>query len=236
MRRDFHNWYSSRLGRNMELLVFGEGGVPVVVFPTSRGRFFEYENSGMIHVLAQKIEECQLQMFCVDSVDGESWYNHGVHPHVRVMRHLAYESYILHEVAPLMQQLSDRQQICTTGCGFGGYHALNFALKHPDLTAACITMSGTFDLRPFMNGYYDNDFYLNNPVDYVPNLADSWFLDRYQQMRIVLAAGDHDIGLGENFRMAEILGRKGIPHWLDVWTGAEPDDWPLWQRMALKFF
>jgi esterase/lipase superfamily enzyme len=236
MRRDFHNWYSSRLGRNMEMLVFGEGGMPVLVFPTSRGRFFEYENSGMIHRLAPKIEERKLQVFCVDSVDAESWDNNGVHPHLRVMRHLSYESYILYEVAPLMKQLSGQQRIYTTGCSFGGYHALNFALKHPDLTSGCIAMSGTFDLRPFMNGYYDNDFYLNNPVDYIPNLTDHWFLDRYRQMRIVLAACDCDIYLGENFRMSEILGKKGIPHLLDVWTGGEQHDWPLWQRMALKFF
>lgn len=236
MRRNFHNWYSNRLGRHMEILVYGESGLPVVVFPTSRGRFFEYENNGMIHVLAQKIEERRIQVFCVDSVDAESWYNRGVHPHTRVQRNLAYEDYIVYEVAPLMKQLSGQQQICTTGCSFGGYHALNFALRHPDLTAACIAMSGAFDLRPFMDGYYDNDFYLNNPVDYVANLSDNWFLERYRRMRIVLAAGDHDICLGENFRMAEVLGKKGIPHWLDVWTGGERHDWPLWQRMAVKFF
>jgi esterase/lipase superfamily enzyme len=236
MRRDFHNWYSSRLNRNMELLVFGEGGLPVLVFPTSHGRFFEYENSGMVHALAQRIEERRVQLFCVDSVNSESWYNRSVHPRVRVMRHMDYESYLIHEVAPLMKQLSNQQQICTTGCSFGGYHALNFALKHPDLTSGCVAMSGAFDLRRFMDGYYDNDFYLNNPVDYVPNLTDRWFLERYQKMRIVLAAGDHDICLGENFKMAEALGKKGIPHLLDVWTGGERHDWPLWQRMAQKFF
>lgn len=236
MRRDYHNWYSHRVNRHMELLAYGHAGAPVLVFPTSRGRFFEFENNGMIHALAPKIEEGRLQVYCVDSIDGESWYNRGIHPHDRVMRHLAYESYILYEVAPLMKNLSGSPQISTSGCSFGAYHALNFALKHPDLTSACITMSGSFDLKPFMDGYYDNDFYLNNPVDYIPNLTDSWFLEHYQKMRIVLAAGDHDICLGENFRMAETLGRKGIPHWLDVWTGGERHDWPLWQRMAVKFF
>jgi esterase/lipase superfamily enzyme len=236
MRRDFHNWYSSRLDRNMEMLVLGEGGLPVLVFPTAHGRFFEYENNGMIQALAQKIEERRVQVFCVDGVNAESWYNHGVHPHVRVMRHIAYENYILYEVAPLMKQLSNQQQLYTTGCGFGGYHALNFALKHPDLTSGCICMSGAFDLRPFMDGYHDSDFYLNNPVDYLPNLNDRWFLDRYQKMRIILAAGDHDICLEENFHMAEVLGKKGIPHLLDVWAGGEANDWPLWQRMARKFF
>jgi esterase/lipase superfamily enzyme len=33
----------------MELLAFGERGFPVVVFPTSGGRFWEYEDRGMRH-------------------------------------------------------------------------------------------------------------------------------------------------------------------------------------------
>ena len=37
-------------------------------------------------------------------------------------------------------------------------------------------------------------------------------------------------------RMAQILGTKGIPHCLDVWTGGLKHDWPLWQGMAAKFF
>ncbi len=220
----------------MELLAYGYAGLPVLVFPTSQGRFFEYENSGMIHPIWQKIDSGQLQVFCVDSVDSESWYNRNIHPHERVMRYIAFEGYLLEEVVPLIRNLNWAHQICTTGCSLGGYHALNFALKHPDLTSACISMSGAFDMSSFMGGYYDNEFYFNNPVDYVPNQNDPWFLDRYRGMRLVLAAGDHDICLGENFRMANILGAKGIPHFLDVWTGGERHDWPLWHRMALKFF
>jgi len=236
MRRDYHNWYSRRLGRQMELLAYGQSGTPVLVFPTSQGKFYEYENSGMIHAISQKIEAGQLQVFCVDSVDGESWYNRGVHPHERVARHIAYENYILAEVLPLITGLNGVGQICTTGCSFGGYHALNLALRHPDVVSSCVSMSGAFDLKPFMDSYYDQDFYFNNPVDYVPNVADTWFLDRYRAMKLVLGAGDHDICLGENLRMDGILSNKGIPHWLDVWTGGERHDWPLWQRMAQKYF
>ena len=236
MRREYHNWYSHRLGRSMELLVYGEGGMPVLVFPTSRARFYEYEDSGMVQALSGKIDARQLQLFCVDSVDAESWYNRGIHPHDRVMRHVAYESYLLHEVMPMIRGVNGSGEICATGCSFGGYHSVNFALRHPDLVRVCIAMSGAFDLKPFMDGYYDQDFYFNNPVDYISNVRDQWFRDRYQTMKLILAVGDHDICLGENFRLAEALGRQGIPHWLDVWTGGERHDWPLWQRMAQKFF
>ncbi len=134
----------------------------------------------MIHAIWQKIDSGQLQVFCVDSVDSESWYNRSIHPHDRVRRSIALRRLSCStKLLPLIRNLNGNGQIATTGCSLGGYYALNFALRHPDLTSACISMSGAFDMKPFMDGYYDNDFYFNNPVDYVPNMNDPWFLDRY---------------------------------------------------------
>ena len=94
MNREYFKAYSSELHRDMEALIFGHAGTPLLVFPTSMGKFFEYEDRGMISVLAPRIDAGELQVFCPDAVDTESWYNKGVHPRVRVMRHLQYERYI----------------------------------------------------------------------------------------------------------------------------------------------
>ena len=51
MTREYHKWWSPRLGRDMELLVFGHAGLPTIVFPTSQGRFFEFEDRGMVGAL-----------------------------------------------------------------------------------------------------------------------------------------------------------------------------------------
>ena len=149
----------------MDLLVYGHAGMPVLVFPTSQGRFYEYENNGMIHAVWQKIEAGHLQFFCVDSVDSESWYNRGIHPHDRVRRQIAYENYLVHEAYPLLYRLNGNPRICTTGCSLGGYHAFNFAMKHPDLVWNCTAMSGCFDMKTFMGGEYNIEFYFNNQVD-----------------------------------------------------------------------
>ena len=85
MVRTYHRDRSSRLGREMELLVFGHAGLPVVVFPTSGGRFFEFEDRGMVGALASKIDAGHLQLFCVDSVDLESWYNRQASPRQRIV-------------------------------------------------------------------------------------------------------------------------------------------------------
>src|SRR5215470_10578167 len=39
VKRSHAAWYSSGLSRTMELLWFGDRGRPVLIFPTSKGRF-----------------------------------------------------------------------------------------------------------------------------------------------------------------------------------------------------
>ena len=236
MNREYHRWYSPRLGREMQLLVFGHAGMPVLVFPTSQGRFLEYEDRGMIAATRWRYESGAIQAYCVDSVDSESWYNRRVHPRHRVERHMAYEAYLLDEVLPLIRVKNSSGELGVTGCSFGAYHAVNLAFRHPDLVRSVVSMSGAFDIQSFLDGYYDDDCYFQCPAHFLPNMNDPWYLDRYRGMRIVLAAGEHDICLGETRRLSGILHGKGVPHSLDVWGEGAVHDWPLWQRMAQKYF
>src|SRR2546425_12621697 len=101
----------------MELLVFGHAGVPVLVFPTSKGRFFDSEDRGMIAAIGER------HAFCIDSVDSESWYNKSVQPRDRVLRHMQYERYVIQEVIPFIRSRNSSNELAATGCSFGGYHA-----------------------------------------------------------------------------------------------------------------
>ena len=56
MNREFHRWWSNDLQRNMDMLVFGHDGPKVLVFPTSMGRYFEYEDNKMVAALADRLE------------------------------------------------------------------------------------------------------------------------------------------------------------------------------------
>jgi esterase/lipase superfamily enzyme len=219
----------------MALLIFGHGGTPFVVFPTSMGRFFDYENQGMIEAVRDRYESGALQAFCVDSVDAESWYNKGIAPSQRVRRHVQYERYILDEVIPMMRD-RNANPIGATGCSFGAYHAANLAFRHPDLIEHLVSMGGAFDIKQFLDGYYDDNCYFHCPPDYLPNLTDPWYLERFARMRIVLAAGETDICRDENQRLSSILAAKGIPHWLDIWGDNAGHDWQWWRDMARKFF
>jgi esterase/lipase superfamily enzyme len=217
----------------MELLVFGHGGVPYVVFPSSMGTFFEYEDTGMVRALGDKLQHGALQLFCVASIDRESWYNRGAHPRDRIARALAYEGYLLNDVVPLVRQRNPHG-IGVTGCSFGAYQALTFALRHPDVVASCVAMSGAFDIHQFLDGYYDQDCYFLCPPDFLPNLSEPWYLDRYRAAKWVLATGEHDICLRENERMSAVFSAKAVPHSLHVWQGMW-HDWPWWQKMAQAY-
>ncbi len=77
MRRDYIKWYSPSLAPRYGAAGLRRSRLSRVVFPTSGGRFWEYEDRGMVGALAPKIERGELQVICVDSVDQESWYNAG---------------------------------------------------------------------------------------------------------------------------------------------------------------
>ena len=237
MNREYHKWWSPSLGRDMELMIYGHGGFPLITFPSSRGRFFDYENNGLIGAVNWQYEQGHLQAFCIDSVDGESWYNRSAHPRDRVRRHMQYEAYVLNEVVPLIRQKNQNPRLGLTGCSFGGYFSLNFALKYPWVFSDCVSMSGSFDIRQFLGGYYDENCYFNNPPDYLPNLSDHNILERLRQnSRLVLATSECDPCLDANWRMARIMGPKDIPHWMDVWGPGVKHDWPDWREMTKKYF
>ena len=235
MKREYHKWYSPRLGRDMELLVFGHGGLPAVVFPTSCGRFFEFEDRGMVGAIHGDIEAGRVQLFCVDSVDAESWYNRNVSPRWRIARHMQYEDYVIHEVLPLVRRQNGNPLLGAIGCSFGGYHAANIALRHPDVFTGFLSMGGAFDISSFLSGYHDQDCYFNLPTQYLANMSDSWYLDRYRRNQYVLATGEHDQCWNQNERLAAIMRSRGIPVRFDVWRDETGHDWPWWQKMIRTY-
>jgi esterase/lipase superfamily enzyme len=236
VNREYHKIDSDRLGRTMEMLVFGHAGLPALVFPTSAGRFYEFEDNGMVAALAAKIEQGRLQLFCVDSVDAESWYNRQIPPRLRVARHIQYERYIVAEVIPAIRGRNNHASLLAMGCSLGGYHAVNITLRHPDLFSGFLSLSGAFDLTCFLDGYYDQECYYNLPTHYLPKLTDPWYLDRFRRdHKFLLATGWDDQCLAQNQALGAILTEKEIPHQLFIWDAEETHDWPIWQQMVKQY-
>ncbi|MEO8736127.1 MAG: alpha/beta hydrolase-fold protein [Edaphobacter sp.] len=235
MNREYHKWLSPILGREMELLVFGHAGSPALAFSTSCGRFFDFEDQGMVGAVQEKLEAGHLQLFCIDSIDAESWYNRAVVPRARVARHLRFEQYILQEIVPFVRSRNSAASLAAIGCSFGGYHAANIALRHPGVFTNILSMGGVLDPSPFLSGYYDQDCYFNLPTHYMPNLHDPRYFDLYCRNTCILATGINDPCRSQNEQMAHILHAKEVPCQLDIWGDNAGHDWPTWQRMIQTY-
>ena len=214
--------------------MFGHGGARVLVFPSSMGRFFEWAGRGMIGALAHHLEQGWLQLYCVDSVDGESWYAKQRHPAARAWRHAQYDAYLRDEVLPLSQYQNPNPFLITTGASFGAYHAMNFALRYPERVGRTIGLSGMYDIRDMTDGYSDENVYFHNPADFVQNEHNGRRLDALRQVDIVLAIGRDDPMLGNNEYFSNILWSKNIWHALRIWDGWM-HDWPYWRDMIVQY-
>ncbi len=226
----------------MELLVFGDRGKRVLFFPTRKARFYDYENWGVIEAVKYKIEAGEYQIICVDSIDAESFYNLRIAPKDRILRHLEYEKYILHEVLPFTEKKNPKSDLIVAGCSLGAYHAVNLSLRHPHLMQSVVGMSGRYDLtqgmrtfKDLFQGYVDENVYLNTPNRFITHLEDATYLDKIKQLDITIAIGREDAFLQDNQFLSKILSEKQIKHNLYIWNGEahNPVDW---KRMAQLYF
>jgi esterase/lipase superfamily enzyme len=238
MNREYHRWYSERLGRDMELLVFGHAGAKVLVFPTRDGRFHEYEDLRLVESVASKVRDGHLQLYCVDSLDRESFYCFWARPADRIRRHQAFEEYVLNEVMPLMAGKNPHPCTIAHGVSLGAFHAVNIAFRHPHLFRKVAAFSGRYDLtlnvehfRDLFDGHRDDSIYFNTPVHFLPNLNCPGRLAELRRMDILLAVGKEDPFLDNNRHLSRILRDKGIAHRLHEWEGRAHRGRD-WRRMA----
>ncbi|HEY8657127.1 MAG TPA: alpha/beta hydrolase-fold protein [Candidatus Limnocylindria bacterium] len=231
VKRDYRVWRSPALDRDMELLVFGDRGTPVVVFPTSMGRFYQWEDFGMVAHLASRIDAGRFQLWCADSVDGESFYNKTAPPHDRALRHVAYDRYLTEELLPLARREADGAELVLAGASFGAFHAASVALRHPGIARAAICLSGAFDASRWLDGSRDGDAYFVSPLTFLPALEDPTLLEPLRRTEFVIATGAEDPNVEESRRLATTLQGKGIPAEFHLWDGWA-HDWPYWKEMV----
>ena len=218
--------------------MFGHAGAKVLVFPTRDGRFYEYENLRIVDSLKAKIMAGQLQLYCLDSVDHETFYCFWNCPEDRIQRHIQFENYVLHEILPFMHAKNPHPCTIAHGCSLGAYHATNIALRHPQLFQKLVAFSGRFDLtleiesfKNLFDGYYNQDIYFHTPTHFLPNLQCEVQLNAIRQMDITLVIGKEDPFLQNNHDLSRIFHQKGIRHALYEWDDRAHQG-HYWRRMA----
>ncbi len=241
MYREYVKWYSPHLYREMELLVFGHAGARVLVFPTRMGRFYEYEDWGLVAALEEQLAKGWLQLYCVDSVDKESLYNLSVCPARRLQRHIQYEQYILREVLPFTESKNSSPFLTACGSSLGAFHALNIATRHPVLFTKVVALSGRYDLtqevedfKALLGNCPDATVYFHSPNQFLANMHHSPHLDYLRRMEIILAVGKQDPFLASNRDLSRSLWTNGIWHALHEWEGRAHTP-RCWRQMGKQY-
>jgi esterase/lipase superfamily enzyme len=228
--------WSDAIGAAGTVIRYGHWGRPVLVFPSERGRAWDFENNGMVGAVSGLIDAGRLKLYCVDSFDAASWSNPSVPIEERARQHSRYESWILHQVLPWINgDLGGPAEVVTLGCSLGAFHAANFALKRADLFPLAMCFSGNYDPSAWHGwGERGTEAYFNNPMDYVGHLHGGHLDWLRRQVSLLLVCGqgqweDTTGALASTRQFAALLASQGIRHELDLWGYDVPHDWPSWR-------
>ena len=157
------------------MLVFGNGGgLPLISFPTSFGRYYQNRDFGLTGSVSGYVDAGKITVYCPDAIDLKSFYNKSIHPADRMRTHNAYENVIVRDVFDLARRECNSHRAAVCGASLGAYHAANIAFRHPDVVSHLISLSGSFDIRSFFDRCHDDNIYFNSPYEYLPNTIDPW--------------------------------------------------------------
>ena len=234
MHVEGHTWFSPALGHEMSLKVYGHDGRPVVAFPSLEGRYWGFEDRGMVDACAGFIDRGRVRIVSVDGIDPQTWANWNAHPGDRARRHEDYDRYLANEVVPFVRDLTGRETAWATGASMGAFHAANALFRHPDLFDGLVAMSGLYQLRMFIGDAVDDAVYFNSPLLFLPGLEDPWYLDRFRAAKIAIVVGQgawEEEMVADTKALEEILRAKSIPAVVDYWGYDVNHDWPWWRKM-----
>lgn len=238
MIREYLRWRSPALQRDMEMLVFGEAGAKVFLFPTREGRFFEYENIGLVRALSDKIIGGHLQLFCLEALASEIFYSHGIDTAEKIRRYKCFEEYVIGEVVPFAANINSHPEMVASGCSLGAFYAANMTFRHPETFTRLVAFSGRYDLTigidefaPLLGGIYDDEVYFNTPNHFLRNLNDPLRIQALRRIDMIFVIGNQDPFLENNRYLSSILQDKGIGHQLHEWQGRAHQG-RFWRQMA----
>lgn len=230
---------SPSIGRQ-RVVVYGDYGRPVLVFPPSRGRATDYEDHGMVDAVRPLLHSGRAKLYCVDGFDAGSWWRQDLPLADRARLHRDFERWVVDQVVPFVyDDCAGPQEILTTGCSFGAYHAVTFALRRADLFPVTIGHSGVYDVGVVGWGDGGDELYYVNPLQFVPGLSGSHLDWLRERLTLVLTVGrgmwEDTTGSLESTRaFAAVCAERGLHHELDVWGPETPHDWVAWREQLAK--
>ncbi len=238
MRRDTTSWFSHNLGMEMPMVAYGDRGFPLLMFPTAAADYLEYERFLLVDAIKPFIEAGMLRAYSINSVNKYSLLNKQASPQWKAELLTRYDRYVMEEVLPLIRnECGEGAKPLTTGASLGAFLAANCYFKHSDNFRGTIAMSGSYNIYNYLENYFDDNVYFNNPMMYLKNLNDDYHLRNLQKAdSIVIVTGQGAFEAPDRSReLSGVLHSKGIPHLLEMWGHDVKHDWEWWRKM-LPFY
>lgn len=227
-------WRSERLEREVTLARWGTFGQPVLLFPTAGGDAEEVERMHLVGALMPLLEAQKIKIYSCDSVAGAALLAREKNARHQMWLQNQFHQYVRHEVVPAIQAdcQSKDLEIWSAGSSIGALHSVAVVCRFPDVFSRACAMSGTYDIRRFYDAReFTDDFWVSSPLHFVPTLG-GHHLDVLRTRYILLASGQGRAeDISESWRMAKVLGDKGVPNRVDPWGAEWHHDWPTWRKM-----
>jgi esterase/lipase superfamily enzyme len=235
--KETFRWRSERFGRQASLVRWGHFGTPVLIFPTAGGDAEEIERFHLVGALMPLIEAGRIKVYSIDSTAGRAWLTGVESPEYCSRLQNVFDAFIYNEVVPLIRHDCETAGIEVIGAGasIGAFNAVASVCRHPDAFRLAIAMSGTFDLSKYLQGRFNQDFYFSSPLHFLPGL-DGPQLDLLRRRFVLMPTGEGRWeDPGESWRMAQVLGAKGVPNRVDAWGSQWDHNWVTWREMLPKY-
>jgi esterase/lipase superfamily enzyme len=233
-------WRSERLERDVTLCRWGSFGQPVIVFPTAGGDAEEIERFLMIDALSGLLDAGKIKVYSCDSAAGQALLGREGSARHQMWLQDQFHRYIRHEVVPAIRAdcKSDSIEVWAGGASIGAFHSVAMVCRWPDVFSRALAMSGTYDLRRFFDAGgegFSDEFWVSSPIHFVPTL-EGRHLEVLRTRFILIPSGEGRAeDIGESWRLANVLGGKGIPNRVDSWGPEWHHDWPTWRAMMPRY-
>ena len=239
MKRSVYKLQSKSLGQEASLIVYGEGGYPVVAFQTQDQKASELEDEGMVDALAEFIDGKQIQLFSVDNFDEQSWSLLSGDNEARAARQEAYFRFVTDELIPRVHELNaSNLRPIAFGCSMGAVHAAIALFRRPDLFQGCMALSGIYHSGYFFGDWMNSTLYDNDVLAFLPNMPlDHPYVGLYRNRSLLFCCGQgEDAQFAEDERRMDAeLNRLGVDHWCDYWGADVTHDWYWWKKQMAYF-
>ena len=209
----------------------------MLLLPTAGGDAEEAERRGLVDACSHLLGAGRIKLYSCDSVAGHLMQQGIGEPAWRMRMLDEFHHAVRHEVVPAIHADSGGRQlpIVTAGASIGAFNAVALLCRFPGVFRAALGMSGTYDLQRFYHGQFSDHLYFASPLHFLPDLTGQQ-LEQLRQRFVLLASGEgawEDVG--ESWRLAEVLGDKGVPNRVDSWGAEWPHEWHTWLAMLPQY-